>query len=130
MVAHIPVDGKPEFAAADDAGHVYVNIEDKNEVQQIDTRSMTIANTWKLDAEGPSGLAIDVKGHHLFVGCDDKMVVVDYTTGKTIAMPAIGPGVDACAFNARTGEAFASCGGEDGSEGNAGGDQRNRAWKI
>ncbi|MGA2902054.1 MAG: hypothetical protein ABSF40_17655, partial [Candidatus Acidiferrales bacterium] len=27
----IPVDGKPEFAVADGAGHVYVNIEDKSE---------------------------------------------------------------------------------------------------
>ncbi len=117
VVAHIPVDGKPEFAASDEAGHVYVNIEDKNEIQVIDTKSMTVEKTWKLEAEGPTGLAIDLAGHHLFAGCDDKMVIVDYTTGKTVATPAIGPGVDACAFDPETREAFASCGGEDGSEG-------------
>src|SRR5450432_2441869 len=33
----IPLDGKPEFAASDEQGHVYVNIEDKSEVQVIDT---------------------------------------------------------------------------------------------
>ncbi len=107
---HIPLDGKPEFAAADEAGHVYVNIEDKNEIQDIDTKSMTVAHTWKIDGEGPSGLAIDIAGHHLFAGCDAKMVVVDFTTGKTISTPAIGDGVDACGFDPGTGEAFASCG--------------------
>jgi DNA-binding beta-propeller fold protein YncE len=110
VVAHIPLDGKPEFAAADGAGHVYVNIENKNEIQDIDTASLTIAHTWPIDGDGPSGLAIDPDHHHLFAGCDAKMVVVDTTTGKTIATPAIGDGVDACGFDAGTGEAFASCG--------------------
>jgi YVTN family beta-propeller protein len=109
VTAHIPLEGKPEFAAADGAGNVFVNIEDKNEIIDINTRSMTIANTWKIDGEGPSGLAIDIANHHLFSGCDGKMVVVDYTTGKTIATPKIGDGVDACGFNPNTGEAFASC---------------------
>ncbi len=110
VAAHIPLDGKPEFAAADGTGHVYVNIENKNEISEIDAKSMTVANTWKIDAESPSGLAIDTADHVLFAGCDGKMAVVDYTTGKTIATPAIGDGVDACAFDPGTGEAFASCG--------------------
>jgi DNA-binding beta-propeller fold protein YncE len=110
ITGHIPLDGKPEFAQADGTGHVFVNIEDKNEIVDIDSKSMTIAHTWKIDGESPSGLAIDVAGHHLFAGCDSKMVVVDYTTGKTIATPAIGDGVDACGFDPDLGLAFASCG--------------------
>jgi DNA-binding beta-propeller fold protein YncE len=110
VVAHIPLDGKPEFAAADGRGHVYVNIENKNEIQDIDTKSMTVDHTWKIDGQGPTGLAIDPAGHHLFAGCDGKMVIVDYTTGKTIATPAVGDGVDACGFDPGTGEAFASAG--------------------
>jgi DNA-binding beta-propeller fold protein YncE len=109
VVAHIPLDGKPEFSAADGTGHVFVNIENKNEIVDIDSKSMTVANTWKIDGEGPSGLAIDVAGHHLFAVTDGKMVVVDYTTGKTIATPAIGDGPDAAAFDPGTGLAFASC---------------------
>jgi len=110
VIGHISLDGKPEFAVSDGAGHLYVNIEDKNEIQEIDTQSLTVTNTWKIDGEGPSGLAIDIAGHHLFAGCDNKMVIVDYTTGKTIATPPIGDGVDACAFDPGTSEAFASCG--------------------
>ena len=104
------MDGKPEFAAADGAGHVYVNIEDKNEIQDIDTKSMTIANTWKIDGESPSGLAIDTVHHRLFAGCDSKMVIFDYSTGKMLGTAPIGDGVDACGFDPGTGEAFASCG--------------------
>src|ERR1051326_6794695 len=36
VVATIALGGKPEFAQADDRGHVYVNLEDKNEVVEID----------------------------------------------------------------------------------------------
>jgi DNA-binding beta-propeller fold protein YncE len=109
--AHIPLDGKPEFAVADGTGHVYDCLENKSEIVDIDTRSMTVVNTWKLDgAESPSGLAIDIEHHHLFAGCEGKMAVVDTSTGKTIATPAIGAGVDACGFDPKTGEAFASCG--------------------
>ena len=36
VVATIPLGGGPEFAVADDRGHVYDNIEDTNEVVEID----------------------------------------------------------------------------------------------
>jgi hypothetical protein len=110
VVGHIPLDGKPEFAASDAAGHLYVNIEDKNEIQEIDTQALIVTHTWKIDGESPSGLAIDTAGHHLFVGCDSKMIIVDCTTGKTVGTTPIGDGVDACAFDPETHEAFASCG--------------------
>ena len=61
----------------------------------------------------PSGLSIDRKNHRLYVGCDNKMMaVVDADSGKVLATPAIGEGVDATAFDADTGLAFASCGGD------------------
>src|SRR5215467_12038528 len=38
VVATIPLDGKPEFGAADGKGMVFVNIEDKSEVTAIDAK--------------------------------------------------------------------------------------------
>src|SRR5919201_1182626 len=35
VVATIPMGGKPEFAVADDRGHVYANIEDTSEIVEI-----------------------------------------------------------------------------------------------
>lgn len=112
-LATIPLGGKPEFAQSDGAGHVYVNLEDKSSVVEIDAAALKVTNTWKIDGgEEPSGMAIDIPHHHLFLGCggNNVMAVFDTQTGKTIGSVPIGKGVDACAFDPSTGEAFASCG--------------------
>ncbi len=109
--ATIPLGGGPESAVADGAGHVFVNLEAEGEIVSIDTKSMKVDGTWKIDGgEEPAGLAIDPEHHHLFSGCRNKvMAVVDSQTGKTLATVPIGDGDDACAFDPLTGEAFASC---------------------
>src|SRR6202161_3688414 len=106
----IPVDGKPEFAVADGAGHVYVNIEDKSEEQQIDSQNLKVTATWPLaPCDEPSGLAMDIANRRLFAGCSNKMMaVINADSGKVIATPAIGEGVDANGFDPGTGYAFAS----------------------
>ena len=113
-VATIPLNGKPEFAQADPAaGRVYDNIEDKNEVAVIDTKSHTVVTNWPIaPGEEPSGMAIDLKNHRLFLGCGGSktMVMMDSTSGKVIASVPIGQGVDANAFDPGTQFAFASCG--------------------
>src|SRR5579863_8922520 len=112
VVGTIPVGGKLEFAAADGAGHLYVNVENKSEEVQIDSKNLVVTAHWPLDpCKEPSGLAIDAKNHRLFAGCDNKMMaVIDTDSGKVIATPAIGLGVDADAFDPGTGFAFASNG--------------------
>lgn len=112
VVGTIPLDGKPEFAAADGAGHVYVNLENKSEIVQIDSKNLVVTATWPLaPAVSPSGLAIDAKNRRLFSGCHNKMMaIVDADTGKVIATPPIGLGVDADRFDPGTGFAFASTG--------------------
>jgi len=108
----IALDGAPEFAAADGKGRVYVNLEDKSSIAVLDIAAMKVSAVWKIEGgEEPSGLAIDVANHRLYSGCHNQvMAVIDTETGKTLATVAIGKGVDACAFDPSTGEAFASCG--------------------
>jgi hypothetical protein len=112
VLGTIKLDGKPEFAASDAKGEVFVNIEDKSELVAIDPNKLEVKAKWPLaPCTEPSGLAIDRKNSRLFVGCDNKMMaVVDAESGKILATPAIGEGVDATAFDAETGLAFASCG--------------------
>ncbi len=112
VVATIPLDGKPEFGAADGKGKVFVNIEDKSEMTAIDAKKAVVLNTWSLaPCEEPSGLAMDQKHRRLFAGCHNKMMaVVDADSGKVIATPAIGQGVDANAFDADQQLAFSSNG--------------------
>ncbi len=115
VLGTIKLDGKPEFAATDAKGTIFVNIEDKSELTAIDPEKLQVKNTWPLaPCKEPSGLAIDRKNRRLFAGCDNKMMaVVDADSGKVLATPAIGEGVDATAYDEETGMAFASC-GEDG----------------
>src|SRR6202030_3901714 len=112
VLGTIKLDGKPEFAASDAKGEIFVNIEDKSELVAIDPDKLEVKAKWPLaPCTEPSGLSIDRKNRRLFVGCDNKMmVVVDADSGKVLATPAIGDGVDATAFDPETGLAFASCG--------------------
>jgi DNA-binding beta-propeller fold protein YncE len=112
VLGTIKLDGKPEFAASDGRGEIFVNIEDKSELTAIDPSKLVVKSTWPLTpCESPSGLAMDRKNRRLFLGCENKMMaVVNADTGKVLATPAIGEGVDATAFDDETRLAFASCG--------------------
>jgi YVTN family beta-propeller protein len=70
VVGTIQLGGKPEFAATDGNGTVFVNLEDKSEIEAFDPRGLTVKSRWKLpDCEEPTGLSIDVKHRRLFAGC-------------------------------------------------------------
>jgi DNA-binding beta-propeller fold protein YncE len=108
----IPVGGKPEFAVGDDQGHVYVNVEDKSQLLEIDAQKLTVVHRWPLTGcKEPSGLAIDQKNRRLFSVCGNKkMMVVDADSGKVVATPAIGEDPDAAGFDPDTQLVFSSNG--------------------
>jgi DNA-binding beta-propeller fold protein YncE len=112
VAATIPLGGKPEFAAVDGKGKIFVNIEDTSELVEIDAQAAKVLHRWPLKpCESPSGLAMDQKNRRLFAGCENKMMaVVDADSGKVIATPTIGEGVDATAYDPGTGFALSSNG--------------------
>ncbi len=108
----IPLGGKPEFARSDEAGKIYVNIEDKSEVVEIDSQKLTVLRRFPLaPCEEPSGMGLDTRHHRAFSGCHNKiMTVLDTVSGKVIATVPIGAGVDGNGFDAGNGFAFSSNG--------------------
>lgn len=100
-LANIPLGGKPEFAAADGAGFVYVNIEDANELVVIDAAQSAVVKRWPLTGcDEPSGLAFDAASRRAFAACHNKsLLVVDGDSGSIVATLPIGAGVDAAAFD-------------------------------
>jgi len=112
VIGNLPLGGKPEFAAADGQGNIFVNNEDTSEIIEIDAAKFTETHRWPLaPCKSPSGLAMDVQNRRLFAVCDDKvMVVVNADTGKVVATPTIGEGVDAAAYDPGTKLVFASNG--------------------
>jgi len=113
----VTLEGKPEFAAADGHGHVYVNIEDKGAVFDIDAKKLTVEHKWSIaPCQDPSGMAMDVKTRRIFSGCGNQMVaIIDADSGKVVATPTIGRGIDATAFDPGSGFVFNSCGAGDGT---------------
>jgi YVTN family beta-propeller protein len=100
VVGTIPLDGKPEFCVADGKGNLFVNIEDKSTIEEIDASSMKVLKQWSIaPGEGPSGLAIDKKNRRLFSVCDKIMVVSDADKGSVVTTVTIGDGPDAAAFD-------------------------------
>jgi YVTN family beta-propeller protein len=112
VVKTLPLGGRPETAVSDGAGNIYVNIESKNEVEQIRTSDWTILQHWPIgQGDSPSGLAIDRKHHRLFIGCDNKlMIVMNAETGAVLAQLPIGNGCDGTDFDPGPGYGFSSNG--------------------
>ncbi len=113
VVATIPLEGKPEAAEADaKAGKIYVNMEDLNSVKVIDMATHKVTATWPAaPCEAATGMAFDVTTHRLFLGCDNKLLVMmDSTSGKVIYSVPIGEGVDSTWFDPQTKLIFTSNG--------------------
>src|SRR6267154_961783 len=111
-IGTIDLGAGPEFAVTAGDGKLYVNLEDKGAVAEIDAAAMRVTRQWSIaPCESPTGLAIDRAHHRLFSGCGNKvMVISDATAGKLVTTLPIGEGVDACAFDPGTQLAFASNG--------------------
>jgi hypothetical protein len=99
---------KPEFAAVDGKGHLWVNLEDKDVTLQLDTVQLKVTSRFPLGAcHQPASLAIDTVHRRLFVGCRSKaLAVLDADSGKVVATLPIGAGVDANVFDPRAGLVF------------------------
>lgn len=112
VVGTIALSGKPETAVSDGAGKVFVNIENKSAISEIDITHMKVITTWPIaPGESPSGLSIDRKNKRLFAGCDNKMLIVLNTeNGKVVSTPAIGNGCDGTAFDPQLKYAYSSNG--------------------
>jgi DNA-binding beta-propeller fold protein YncE len=106
----IALGGKPEFSVSDGRGNVYVNLEDKSEIAQVDSGSLTVKAHWPLaPCEEPAGLALDRENRRLFSTCGNKtMVVVDADSGKVVANLPIGVHPDGALYDPANKEAFSS----------------------
>ncbi|HEX2814816.1 MAG TPA: hypothetical protein VHN39_00365 [Phenylobacterium sp.] len=114
VVGTIDIGGAPEQAVTDGKGHLYIDLEDKDQVAVVDTKTMTKTGAYGLEGKcgTPAGLAFDVKNHVLFVACRNPatMTMLNSDSGKILAILPIGAGVDGAVFNPATREAFSSQG--------------------
>ena len=108
VVATIPMGGRPEYAVADGKGTIYDNIEDKNEVVALDSRTNTVKSRWPIaPAEEATAIDLDVKHGRLFIGGRNKILaIMDVKSGKVVQSFPIGAGVDTNIYEPATGLLF------------------------
>lgn len=113
IAASIPLGGKPEAVQADGKGHIYVNIEDKSQIVDVDAKNALAGRRYSIaPCDSPSGMASDPKGR-LYSVCENKLMIVsDPIAGRVLASVPIGAGDDGVAFD--DGYAF-SANGADGT---------------
>jgi DNA-binding beta-propeller fold protein YncE len=109
----INLGGAPEQAASDGKGHLYIDLEDKDNVAVVDVKAMQVTAHYPLgENKTPAGLAFDAKNGILFVECRNPAVsvIMNAQDGKIITTLPIGKGVDGAGFMPATMEAFSSQG--------------------
>ncbi|MGO4883118.1 MAG: YncE family protein [Bryobacteraceae bacterium] len=110
----VDLGGAPEQAASDGKGHIWVDLEDKDQVAAVDAKALKVTAHYDLAGKcgGPGGLAFDEKHRILFAACHEPavMAILNADDGKIITTLPIGKGVDGAGFNPKTMEAFSSQG--------------------
>src|SRR3954463_5561943 len=97
VIARVALSGdSPEGGVSDGKGRIFINIEDKNAIDVVDTKTWKVVATWPIaPCDGPTGIAMDRSTNRIFSGCSKTSVVVDATSGKVVAQIPNGEGVDA-----------------------------------
>lgn len=109
--------GRTEHSVSDDAGHLFLNMQDLGTLLRIDAQTLKVTDTWKLaPCEQPSSMDMDRAHARIFIGCrSGLMTVVDGVSGRIVDSHPIGRGVDAAEFDPGTGLVYFSSGAGDGS---------------
>jgi len=104
VVATIPMGGRPEYAVADGQGMIYDNIEDKDEVVALDSRTNTVKAHWPIaPSGGATAMEMDVQHRRLFIGGRNKVLaIMDADSGKVLQTFPIGDGVDTNIYEPET----------------------------
>ncbi|MDR3706634.1 MAG: YncE family protein [Paludibacteraceae bacterium] len=112
ILSTIAFEGNPEVAVSDEQGNVYVNLENKSSIVQINATEMKVEKQWSLaPGEEPTGLALDKETHLLFSACANKLMVIsDAKNGKTLSTLPIGEKPDGAAFDNKLKNAYSSNG--------------------
>lgn len=101
IVGRVALSGNgPEGGVSDGKGRIFINLEDKNAIDVVDTKTWKVIATWPISpCDGPTGIAMDRATNRIFSGCGKTSVVVNASTGRVVAQIPNGDGVDGLAFD-------------------------------
>lgn len=76
-----------ESGAADGKGKLFMNVEEKGDIQRADAKALKVDTVYHIEGCKPpaQGLAMDRSSRRLFMACDNGMMVVNADNGKVVA---------------------------------------------
>ena len=87
-VGDIPLAGHPESFQVEALGpRIFVNVPTAKQIAVVDRNTMKVSSTWPVSgAESNFPMALDERGHRLFIGCrrPAKVLVYDTSSGKSV----------------------------------------------
>lgn len=110
--------GVTKHLAADEAGHIFLTMQDAGELHKIDAQALMVMETWRLTPPcgQPSTMHMDRAHNRILVVCGSGLfAVVDGMTGKIIASQPIGLGADALEFDPKMSLIYVPTGAGDGA---------------
>jgi len=85
VLGTVDIGGMPEQAVADGRGHLYIDVEDKDNIAVVDTKTLLVTNHYDVAGKGGTcaGLALDAKNHILLAACRNpaNMVILSADDG-------------------------------------------------
>ena len=101
VIETIPLDAKPEAAATNGTGRVFVNLEDVAQIAVIDTHRLTVDR--HIDLPGcvePTGIVFDPVSHRLVSACHNGVAkLIDPESGADRGTVPIGKDADGALFD-------------------------------
>jgi DNA-binding beta-propeller fold protein YncE len=114
VVGSISVGGRPEFAVADGAGKLFINVnrDKSSEIAVVDIAARSLKRPMPLrGCEGATGLAYDKSEGLVLTVCNNgKLKVFDAQTERQVAIIPVGRGADAVIFDSKRRLAFVPSG--------------------
>jgi YVTN family beta-propeller protein len=113
VVATIPVGGSLEMPALDGRGHLFVNVEDKNEIVEISVATRKVMRRIALTGcDGPTGLAFAPSGVLISACANGVAKLVRASDGKLLRDVPIGRGADGAFVDAARHRGYIPAGGD------------------
>jgi DNA-binding beta-propeller fold protein YncE len=109
--------GRTEHLASDQAGHIFLNMQDVGKLHLLDAQNLKLLQTWTIAPPCglPSSMDMDRAHNRVLIGCRSGLfAVVDGASGKIVDSHPIGTHVDALEFDPLTGLIYIST-GDDGA---------------
>jgi DNA-binding beta-propeller fold protein YncE len=112
-VGSVAIGGALEFAALDGRGHLFVNVEDKNELAEVDVARRSVMRRIALaGCEKPTGLAYLSSGVLLSACANGVAKITRASDGKALGDMAVGPRPDGAFADEARHRAYIPSGGD------------------